>query len=92
MILEVDCGKSFTHEGNMTALDRITRDPALMGGRPCVRGMRVTVGMIVGQIGAGVTIDELLAAYPYLEREDILQALRYAAWLAEEREVTLATA
>lgn len=76
----------------MTALDRITRDPALMGGRPCVRGMRVTVGMIVGQIGAGVTIDELLAAYPCLEREDILQALRYAAWLAEEREVTLATA
>ncbi len=76
----------------MTALDRITRDPALMGGRPCVRGMRVTVGMIVGQIGAGVTIDELLAAYPYLEREDILQALRYAAWLAEAREVTLATA
>jgi uncharacterized protein (DUF433 family) len=76
----------------MTALDRITRDPALMGGRPCVRGMRVTVGMIVGQIGAGVTIDELLADYPYLEREDILQALRYAAWLAEEREITLATA
>lgn len=76
----------------MTTLDRITRDPALMGGRPCVRGMRVTVGMIVGQIGAGVTIDELLADYPYLEREDILQALRYAAWLAEEREITLATA
>jgi uncharacterized protein (DUF433 family) len=76
----------------MTALDRITRDPALMGGRPCVRGMRVTVGMIVGQIGAGVTIDELLVDYPYLEREDILQALRYAAWLAEEREITLATA
>lgn len=76
----------------MTALDRITRDPALMGGRPCVRGMRVTVGMIVGQIGAGVTIDEVLADYPYLEREDILQALRYAAWLAEEREVSLATA
>ena len=76
----------------MTRLDRITRDPALMGGRPCVRGMRVTVGMIVGQIGAGVTIDELLADYPYLEREDILQALRYAAWLAEERQITLATA
>lgn len=54
--------------------------------------MRVTVGMIVGQIGAGVTIDELLEAYPYLEREDILQALRYAAWLAEEREITLARA
>ena len=51
--------------------------------------MRVTVGMIVGQISAGHTIGELLAGYPYLEREDILQALRYAAWLAEEREVTL---
>ena len=76
----------------MAALDRITRDPAVMGGRPCVRGMRVTVGMIVGQIGAGVTIDELLGAYPYLDREDILQALRYAAWLAEEREVALASA
>jgi uncharacterized protein (DUF433 family) len=51
--------------------------------------MRVTVGMIVGQIGAGHTIEELLADYPYLEREDVLQALRYAAWLAEEREVSL---
>lgn len=73
----------------MAPFDRITRDPSVMGGKPCVRGMRVTVGMIVGQIGAGHTIDELLADYPYLEREDILQALRYAAWLAEEREVTL---
>jgi uncharacterized protein (DUF433 family) len=54
------------------------------------RGMRVTVGMIVGQIGAGHSVDELLADYPYLEREDILQALRYAAWRAEEREVVLA--
>jgi len=51
--------------------------------------MRVTVGMIVGQIGAGHTIEEVLAEYPYLEREDVLQALRYAAWLAEDREVTL---
>lgn len=73
----------------MAPFDRITRDPSVMGGKPCVRGMRVTVGMIVGQIGTGHTIDELLADYPYLEREDILQALRYAAWLAEEREVTL---
>jgi uncharacterized protein (DUF433 family) len=88
----VHCARTVKSEGLMTALDRITRDPALMGGRPCVRGMRVTVGMIVGQIGAGVTIDELLVDYPYLEREDILQALRYAAWLAEEREITLATA
>lgn len=74
---------------DMAPFDRITRDPSVMGGKPCVRGMRVTVGMIVGQIGSGHTIDELLADYPYLEREDILQALRYAAWLAEEREVTL---
>ena len=73
----------------MAQFDRITRDPSVMGGKACVRGMRVTVGMIVGQIGAGHTIDELLSDYPYLEREDILQALRYAAWLAEEREVTL---
>lgn len=73
----------------MARLDRITRDPNVMGGKPCIRGMRVTVGMIVGQIGAGHSIEELLADYPYLEREDILQALRYAAWLAEEREVTL---
>jgi uncharacterized protein (DUF433 family) len=73
----------------MAPLDRITQDPAVMGGKPCVRGMRVTVGMIVGQIGSGHTIEEVLADYPYLEREDILQALRYAAWRAEEREVTL---
>ena len=73
-------------------LDRITQQPDVMGGKPCIRGMRVTVGMIVGQIGAGHTIDEVLADYPYLEREDVMQALRYAAWLAEEREVVLARA
>jgi uncharacterized protein (DUF433 family) len=66
----------------MPQFDRITRDPSVMGGKPCIRGMRVTVGMIVGQIGAGHTIDQLLADYPYLEREDILQALRYATWRA----------
>ena len=76
----------------MTELNRITQKPGMMGGKPCIRGMRVTVGMIVGQIGAGRTIDEVLADYPYLEREDVLQALRYAAWLAEEREIELATA
>ena len=64
----------------------------MMSGRPCIRGMRVTVGMIVGQIGAGVSIDELLTDYPYLEREDIMQALRYAAWRSDEREVLLAGA
>ena len=76
----------------MEQLNRITRNPAVMGGKACIRGMRVTVGMIVGQIGAGHSVDEILASYPYLEREDILQALRYAAWLAEEREVVLTTA
>jgi len=76
----------------MGEFDRITHQPGMMGGKVCVRGMRVTVGMIVGQVGAGHTIEEILADYPYLEREDILQALRYAAWLAEERDVPLATA
>jgi len=70
--------------------ERITRNPAVMGGKPCIRGMRVTVGMIVGQIGAGVSIEELLSGYPYLEREDIMQALRYAAALSQWREVILA--
>jgi len=61
----------------MDQLDRITQNPAVMGGKPCIRGMRVTVGMIVGQIGSGRSVDELLAEYPYLEREDILQAVRF---------------
>ena len=63
----------------MFELDRITQDPGVMGGKPCIRGLRVTVGMIVGQIGAGHTMGEILADYPYLEREDILQALRCLA-------------
>lgn len=63
----------------MPQLDRITQDPGIMGGKPCVRGLRVTVGMLVAQVGAGRGIEQLLADYPYLEREDILQALRYAA-------------
>jgi uncharacterized protein (DUF433 family) len=74
----------------MEQLNRITQNPEVMGGKACVRGMRVTVGMIVGQIAAGHSIEDLLAQYPYLEREDLLQALRYAAWRAEEREVALA--
>ena len=76
----------------MEHLTRITQEPGMMGGRACIRGMRVTVSMVVGQIGAGHSVDDVLADYPYLEREDILQALRYAAWRAEEREITLATA
>jgi uncharacterized protein (DUF433 family) len=74
----------------MLNLTRITFDPEVMGGKPCIRGMRVTVGTIVGLVASGKTIDELLAEYPYLEREDILEALSYAAWRAEEREVPLA--
>jgi uncharacterized protein (DUF433 family) len=76
----------------MNELNRITSNPAVMGGRPCIRGMRVTVGMIVGQIAGGVSIDEILRDYPYLEREDVVQALRYAAWRADEREIRLADA
>lgn len=76
----------------MEQLNRITQQPSVMGGKPCVRGMRVTVGMVVGQIGAGHSIDEVLTDHPYLEREDVTQALRYAAWRSEEREVMLATA
>jgi len=74
----------------MSNFARITQNPAVMGGKPCIRGLRVTVGMIVGQIGAGRSVDGLLAEYPYLEREDILEAVRYAAWRAQEREVELA--
>ena len=75
----------------MATFERITQKPDVMGGKPCIRGTRVTVGMIVGQIAAGVTPEQLLVEYPYLERPDIDQALRYAAWRAEEREVTLAS-
>lgn len=71
----------------MEPLDRITQEPEVMGGKACIRGMRVTVGMIVNQLGAGHSVEEILADYPYLEREDIMQALRYAAWRSEEREV-----
>lgn len=74
----------------MEGLDRITLRPDVMGGKPCVRGLRVTVGMIVNQIGSGHSIEDVLRDYPYLERDDILQALRYAAWRVEEREVALA--
>jgi len=76
-------------EKPMTQFERITQDPGVMGGKACVRGLRVTVATIVGQIGAGHTIEEILADYPYLEREDILQSLRYAAWLTEDREVAI---
>ncbi|HSY14292.1 MAG TPA: DUF433 domain-containing protein [Verrucomicrobiae bacterium] len=71
------------------AIDRITIDPQVMGGKPCIRGMRVTVGMIVGMLAAGHTHAEILKLYPYLEAEDITQALSYAAMRSEKREVEL---
>lgn len=76
----------------MTKLTRITVDPAVMGGKPCIRGLRVTVGMIVGLLAAGRTKAEILALYPYLEPADIDEALTYAAWRVEEIEVPLPTA
>ncbi len=75
----------------MLEFDRITIDPNVMGGKPCLRGRRVTVGMIVGQIASGSSVADLLVDYPYIEEEDVTQALRYAAWRAEEREVPLST-
>ena len=73
----------------MRQFDRITMDPTVMGGKPCLRGMRVTVGMIVGLLGTGKTINDILTAYPYLQREDVLEALQYAAWRAEEKDISL---
>ena len=73
----------------MPELTRITRDPNTMGGKPCIRSMRVTVGTLVGLVASGRTQDEILGAYPYLEAADIAEALSYAAWRAEEVEVPL---
>jgi len=70
-------------------LARITHDPAVMGGKPCIRGLRVTVGMILGLLAAGQTRERILQAYPYLEPEDIDAALVYAAWRSGERKETL---
>jgi len=76
----------------LAGFPRITVDPEVMMGKPCIRGLRVTVGMILGNLGAGVSIEELLEAYPYLEREDVLEAIRCGAWLASGREIKLNSA
>jgi len=73
----------------MEPLKRITIDPEVMGGKPCIRGIRVTVGTIVGLIATGKTVEDILAEYSYLEREDIMEALSYAAWRAEEKEISM---
>jgi len=79
-------------ELNVKTLDRITFNSEVMGGKPCIRGLRVTVGTIVGLLAAGRTKDEILKLYPYLESEDIDQALAYAAWRVEEIDVPVVTA
>lgn len=73
----------------MKSLDRITLNPNVMGGRPCIRGLRVTAGMVAGLVASGHSHAEILKLYPYLEAEDIHQALKYAAWRAEEMELPL---
>ncbi len=73
----------------MNPFERITLDPAVMGGKPCIRGLRVTVGTLVGLLATGRTEDEILQAYPYVEREDLRAALTYAAWRSEEVETAL---
>ena len=80
--------------GTMTSMGtrwaRITLDPQVMGGKPCVRGLRVTVGTILGLLAAGHSVEEILQAYPYLEADDIRDALAYGAWRAQEQETPLA--
>jgi uncharacterized protein (DUF433 family) len=76
----------------MTSFNRITFNPEVMGGKPCIRGMRVTVGTIIGLMAAGKTPEDILKAYPYLELEDIFESLAYAAWRVEEKEVPLLSA
>lgn len=68
---------------------RITHDPAVMGGKPCIRGMRVTVGTVVGLLASGQSRERILQAYPYLEPADLDEALAYAAWRLQEREEPL---
>lgn len=74
----------------MITLDRITFDPAVMGGRACIRGMRVTVSTIVGLVAEGRSVADILEAYPYLEEDDVRQALAYSAWRASEIELPFA--
>lgn len=73
----------------MKTIDRITFDPLIMGGKPCIRGMRVTVGVVIGLLAAGKSREEILGLYPYLEAADIDQSLAYAAWRVEEIEAPL---
>ncbi len=73
----------------MENLNRITFNPQIMGGKACIRGMRVTVGAVVALVGSGHTFEDILTAYPYLELEDIKQSLAYAAWRVQEIDVPI---
>ena len=70
-------------------LDRITFNPMVMGGRACIRGMRITVGTVLGLVAANRSRTEILALYPYLEDEDITQSLRYAKWMADDKDLPI---
>lgn len=76
----------------MNELNRITFDPNVMGGKPCIRGMRVTVGTIVGLVASGYLTEDILRAYPYLTAEDVREALAFAAWRVEEIELPMVPA
>ena len=77
---------------NLPGFERITVDPAVMGGKPCIRGIRVTVGTILGLVASGATAREIVDLYPYLEEEDVRAALSFAAWRAQEYELPLEAA
>ena len=87
---QINCGQ-VRYDGHVQDFRRITMDPEVMGGKPCIRGMRVTVGMIVEALAAGRTIEQLLADFPYLEEDDIREALAFAARLAQGHEARLAS-
>ena len=83
-------GAPESYHETMQQFKRITMNPAVMGGKPCIRGMRVTVGMIVEAMAAGRTVDQILADFPYLEEPDIREALGFAAQLAQGHDVPVA--
>ncbi|WP_026904239.1 DUF433 domain-containing protein [Pedobacter glucosidilyticus] len=76
----------------MKNLTRIVLDPNVMGGKPCIKGLRVTVGTLIGLLASGLSFKDVLEMYPYLVEEDLKEALAYAAWRSEEFEAPLATA
>ena len=82
-------GDAHVERENMEAFPRITFDPTVMGGKACIRGLCVTVGTVVSLLAAGRSAEEIVAAYPYLEREDIDESLAHVAWRLEERELPL---